>query len=191
MHVPSYRRTKLLSSNATSEQTQNSLIRNRLSRLLLGKVADKGKLIAFTFACFHYHEDPNDQKSQTDRNHQKPSNDRNNSKDQVYRNRRDSKKNRLPGVEANKRAAVVGFHRQKNNCRNDGDVGNRSSGSLGQAALLGGYRRGGSACCCIRAAVWTECCVAPGLGVAGWAKHGMRSLANVVLVAASRLILPS
>jgi hypothetical protein len=63
---------------------------------------------------------------------------------------------------------------------NDGDISNRTGGGLRQPALLSRYRSSGGACRCIRAAVRTKCRVAPCLGIAGWAKHGMRSLANVI-----------
>ena len=59
----SYRRTEFMSSDATLSKAKTHLMQNRLSGLLFGEVADKGKLVAFAFARFHDHKDPDNQKS--------------------------------------------------------------------------------------------------------------------------------
>src|SRR6202011_5402845 len=122
--VPTYRRTEYLSSNPT------------LPRRLLRKVSDERNLVALALARLDHHKDPEDQNCDAHRNQKNPSQNRDHPQNKVHDRYCDPKKDGLPRMKADKRAAVIRLHHQKDDCRNNRDVSHHAGGSLRQAAAL-------------------------------------------------------
>jgi len=128
-------------------------------RLFLGHIADDGQLELLALISLQYEHKPENETTQSDQrpNQQcEPSEDR----DVAYHGEhypkhkpRHVEENILKGMEADKSIPVVGFDNQKDNRRNDGDVGKQTGDVVAHTPSRGRYdsRTGG----CGFAAGWT------------------------------------
>src|SRR5438270_5323742 len=97
---------------------------------LLREISDERKLVSLPFACLEHDEYPEDQKCKPHWNHQNPSENRNDSEHKVDSGDDDPQQNGLPGMEANKRTAVIRSHDEKDDRGNDGNVSDHTGSSL-------------------------------------------------------------